>query len=181
MNIGKLFEQQLKISTPSYSLLYRLPDAAQSFSNSNNLRFSSKNPFDFLLWDSKGHILYAIEAKTVSKKSISFERDKGDKKVIHLHQIKGLNEWNKYDGIICGFIIEFRELEKTIFLEISEFNKLISVTPKKSFTIDDLENNNIAYFVINQKKARTRYRYDIDTFLSDVRKWFNQKNKKIGG
>lgn len=181
MNIGKLFEQQLKISTPSYSLLYRLPDAAQSFGKSNNLRFSSKNPFDFLLWDSEGHILYAIEAKTVSKKSISFERDKKDSKVIHLHQIEGLNEWNKYSGIVCGFIIEFRELEKTIFLEISEFNKLMNIIPKKSFTINDLENNKIAYFVINQKKARTRYKYDLDTFLTDMRKIIQSKNKKVGG
>lgn len=169
MNIGKLFEQQLKISTPSYSLLYRLPDAAQSFGTSNNLRFSSKNPFDFLLWDSIGHILYAIEAKTVSTKSISFERSKNDSGVIHLHQIAGLNKWDKYNGIICGFIIEFRELEKTIFLKISEFNKLINAINKKSFTINDLDNNDIAYSVISQKKARTRYKYDLDTFLTNMR------------
>lgn len=170
MNIGKLFEQQLKTSAPSYSLLYRIPDAAQSFGDSNNLRFSRKNPFDFLLWDSKGHILYAIEAKTVAQKSISFERTKEDKGVIHLHQIKGLNEWAEYSGIICGFIIEFRESEQTIFLEISEFNRLINSVSKKSFTISDLENNNIAYFTIKQEKARTRYKYDLDAFLADMRK-----------
>ena len=71
-NIGKVFEEQIKKSVPDYALLYRLPDAAQSFGGSNTLRFSRKNPFDFLLWDSKRHILYALEMKTVSGKSISF-------------------------------------------------------------------------------------------------------------
>lgn len=46
-NVGKIFEEQWKKSTPDYALLYRLPDAAQSFGGSNKLRFSSKNPFDF--------------------------------------------------------------------------------------------------------------------------------------
>ena len=90
------------------------------------MRFSAKNPFDFLLWDSKRHILYALEAKTVSGKSISFERDKEDKGVIHIHQINGLNSWNKYDGITCGLLIEFRELEKTIFLDIEDMNQVMA-------------------------------------------------------
>ena len=113
-NIGKIFEEQLKKSAPTYSLLYRLPDSAQSFGGSNLLRFSNKNPFDFLLWDSVGHILFALEAKTVAGKSISFERTKDEQGEIHIHQIDGLNDWQKYDGIIAGFIIEFRTLEKTI-------------------------------------------------------------------
>ena len=150
-------------------MLYKLPDAAQSFDRNSNLRFSYKNPFDFLLWDSIGYLLYAIEAKTVSKKSISFERNKSDNGVIHLHQINGLKKWNEFNGIICGFIIEFRELEKTIFLEISEFNKLVNNISKKSFTIDDLENNHILYYVISQKKARSRYTYDLDAFLVNMR------------
>ena len=67
-NIGKVFEEQLKKSIPSYALLYRVPDSAQSFSG-GNLRFSRKNPFDFLLWDSLKHKLYALEVKTVKGKS----------------------------------------------------------------------------------------------------------------
>ena len=170
MNVGKLFEQQLKKSVPIYALFYRLPDAAQSFNRTNKLRFSAKNPFDFLLWDSTSKILFAIEAKTVAHKSISFEREKTDTGDIHHHQINGLNEWNKYDGIICGFIIEFRELEKTIFLEIRQFNKLVNVIKKKSFTLNDLDNNKINYYTITQKKARTRYTYDLDNFLLKMQK-----------
>ena len=165
MNKGKLFEQQLSKSIPDYALLYRLPDPAQSFGGENNLRFSAKNPFDFLLWDSLKHRLYAIEAKTVDGKSISFERTKEDKGVIHLHQINGLNKWDKFDGIICGFIIEFRELDKTIFLDIKQMNKIMKILQKKSFNFSDLDECKIDYYIIGQKKARTRFTYDIDSFL----------------
>lgn len=166
-NIGKIFEEQIKKSTPDYALLYRLPDSAQSFGGSSKLRFSNKNPFDFLLWDSRRHILYALEMKTVKGKSISFERNEDEAGDIHCHQIKGLREWNRYDGTVCGFVIEFREIEKTVFIDIAEFDRLIGDIPKKSFNFNDLEKYRILYSVIPQKKARTRYTYDIDNFLSN--------------
>lgn len=166
-NIGKIFETQWKVSTPSYALLYRLPDSAQAFGGNNNLRFSSKPPFDYLMWDSKKHILYALELKTVAGKAISFERSKEENREIHWHQIEGLNKWNKYDGIICGFVIEFRMIEKTVFIDIGDFNKLINVIIKKSFNFDDLDKYNIRYVTIGQTKARTRYTYDIDSFLKN--------------
>lgn len=165
MNVGKVFEEQMKKSVPDYALLYRLPDSAQSFGGGNNLRFSRKNPFDFLLWDSKKHKLYALEMKTVKGKSISFEREKNESKEIHYHQIKGLNEWNKYDGITCGFIIEFREIETTVFIDIEAFNSLIRQTTKKSFSYNDLQNSGLPYIVIPQEKKRTRYLYDIESLL----------------
>lgn len=155
-------------SVPDYALLYRIHDSAQSFGGNNKLRFSSKNPFDFLLWDSRAHILYALELKTVKGKTISFERTENDVGEIHHHQIAGLNKWNQYDGITCGFIIEFRELEKTVFIEISEMNRLIELIPKKSFNYDDLSKYGIAHIQIAQKIARTRYTYDIDGFLSNT-------------
>ncbi len=164
-NVGKQFEAQIKASTPEYALLYRLPDSAQSFGGSNKLRFSNKPPFDFLLWDSLRHKLYALETKTVQGKSISFERSKDEHAEIHYHQICGLNNWNKYDGVTCGFIIEFRALEKTVFIEIEEMNKLISLTSKRSFNYNDLNELGILYVLIGQKKARTRYTYDLDEFL----------------
>lgn len=164
-NVGKQFEDDWKRSVPEYALIYRLPDSAQSFGRSDRLRFSAKPPFDFLMWDSRKYVLYALELKTVSGKSISFERTKEDKGAIHHHQIKGLNEWNEYNGIICGIVINFRGAEKTVFIEITEFNKLISATEKKSFSLDDLDRYGVRHIVIEQTKMRTRYKYDIDKFL----------------
>lgn len=170
LNIGKVFEEQIGKSVPDYALLYRLHDSAQSFGGSSKLRFSSKNPFDYILWDSMRHILYALELKTVKEKSISFERQDGDEGKIHLHQINGLMEWDKYDGITCGFIIEFRELETTCFINVKDFKELIDKIPKKSFNMKDLLEYKVPHIIIPQKKARTRYTYDLDSFLSDASK-----------
>lgn len=182
-NIGKIFEQSIQQCIPEYAFLYRLPDAVQSFGQNTKLRFSIKNPFDFLLWDSRYHRLFALELKTIKTKSISFERNSGETGIIHFHQIVGLNKWNKYDGIICGLVIEFRELETTIFLDIDSFNKLIRIIDKKSFTLNDLQENEIAYFTIPQKKKRTRNTYDIDYFLNDIESHIEKFNeqKNTGG
>lgn len=174
-SIGKKFEEDIAKSVPDYVLLHRLPDPPQSFGGSSKLRFSNKNPFDFILWDSKAMILYALEMKTVQEKSISFEREKTDEGTIHKHQIDGLNKWNKYDGVICGFVINFRKIEKTIFLDIDNFNKILVLITKKSFTIKDLEDNNIPYLVIPQKKKRTRYSYDIEFLLKEISEEENGK------
>lgn len=168
-NTGKRFEADFKKSVPSYALLYRLRDSAQVFGGSSNLRFSSKNPFDYLIWNSKKHILYALELKTVAGKSISFERNKDEYGEIHLHQIEGLNKWSKYDGIVCGFIIEFRKIEKTVFIDISEFNRLTNAITKKSFNFDDLDSHKISYMVIGQEKIRTHYKYEVDGFFKSIK------------
>lgn len=165
-NTGKRFEADFKKSVPSYALLYRISDSAQAFGGSSNLRFSSKNPFDYLIWNSKRYILYALELKTVAGKAISFERSKEESGEIHWHQVEGLNKWNRYDGIICGFIIEFRKIEKTVFIDISDFNKLINTITKKSFNFDDLDNHKINYVIIGQEKVRTHYKYKVDEFLN---------------
>lgn len=168
MNVGKTFERQIMKYVPSYAKMYKLPDLAQSFSQSNKLRFSNKNPFDFFLWDSSRHYLYALELKTVGGNSISFERTKDDKGEIHYHQIYGLNEWDKYDGTICGFIIEFRKYEKTIFLNIKDFNTLVSKVNKKSFNLKDINDYKINHIVIPQKLLKTMYFYDINYFIKNT-------------
>ena len=169
ISTGQNFEIQWAKSAPDYALVHRLSDSAQSFGRSDNLRFSLKNPFDFFVWDSKRKKPYAFELKTVAGKSISFERTKEDNGEIHYHQIQGLNTWNKYDGITCGLIIEFREMELTIFIDIEDFNRLMDSVGKKSFNIKDLDDYDIHYFVIPQRKLKVNYRYDMDKFLSEMK------------
>ena len=167
-NIGKKFENAIKRSAPDYMLLYRLPDAAQSFGGGNKLRFSWKNPFDFLLWDSQRHMLFALELKTVAGKSISFERTAEDVGDIHLHQVEGLLGWSQYDGITAGFIIEFRAIETTVFIPISGYMALINAISKKSFSRKDLDDYKVPYVQIPQKKLRTQYRYDIESMVNQI-------------
>lgn len=165
-NVGKIFEHQWKISVPSYALCLRLKDSTGAF-GAGNLRFASKNPFDYLMWNPQRRLLFALELKSVSGRLISFERSNEEKNGdIHFHQIEGLKEWDAFDGTICGFVIEFRELEMTIFLPIHEFQILTEVIDKKSFTINDLDEHGIHYMVIPQTKLVKNYKYDVDYFIT---------------
>ena len=90
-NVGKNFEENWKKSIPKYIWNYRPPDQAQSFNSNKDeskLRFSAKSPCDCFIFD--GNMLYTLELKTVGTNSISFERTKNDKGIIHKHQIDKL-------------------------------------------------------------------------------------------
>lgn len=165
-NVGKIFEQDISKSVPDYAGIMRLPDAAQSFGGgSDNLRFSRKSPCDYIIWNPKSLTPYALEMKTTKEKSISFARSSEQTGAIKYHQIVGLSEIDKIGEVVCGFIIEFREEPRTIFIRISDFLKLIDLITKKSFRIKDLDIYHIPYIVIPQTLLKTHYRYDIDYFL----------------
>lgn len=167
-NIGKIFEQDFQKCVPNYAGILRIPDSAQAFGRSSFLRFSVKNPFDYLIWNPKTLTLYALELKTVKGKSISFERTKEDHGEIHLHQINGLKHFGEVGKCVCGFVIEFRELETTIFLSIEEFSRLSESMSKKSFSYKDLTTYNINYVIIPQELVKTHYRYDVESFLRNT-------------
>lgn len=167
-NIGKKFENNFKASMPDDVFYYRLKDSAQSFYQSNNLRFSSKNPCDAFLY--KYPMFVAIELKNVASTSISFERNKTEKGVIHFHQIEALRKFASYKGIVAGFVLNFRHKDGTeicYFLHIKNFDKMIENINKKSFNEKDLLKNNP--IVIENIKKRTNYTYNVSKFLQDAR------------
>lgn len=174
-NVGKLFEDDFKNSIPvEWVLLHRLKDSATSFSGGNALRFSIKNPCDFFEFDSERGIFYTLELKSVGGKSISFEREKGQHGEIHYHQIKGLTEFGEYKRVVSGFIINFRCEDKTYFVPINTFNEMMDEIDKKSFNITDIENH--THIEITGEKKRTRYRYDIESFMDEATKLIGVEN-----
>ncbi|MBQ4523316.1 MAG: hypothetical protein IJA10_10255 [Lachnospiraceae bacterium] len=110
-----------------------------------------------------------MELKSVGTKSISFERDKDDKGVIHRHQIDNLSKFSTYKNIISGFLFDFRLSEHTYFCSISDFNNMINHLDKKSFNEKDLFDwcNPIE---IEKKKLKVNYRYNINKFFEEMRK-----------
>ena len=124
---------------PKDVLYYRLNDSAQSFGGTSNLRFSLKNPCDYFLY--KSPTLFALELKTVATTSISFERGKDEKGVIHCHQIEGLRQFAEHKGVIAGFLLNFRHKDGSeicYFLHIKDFDRMVDEIPKKSFNESDL-------------------------------------------
>ncbi len=164
-NIGKVLEQNWKNSIPNDVFYYRPPDSAQSFGVNQNLRFSAKSPCDCFMFN--GDFLYTLELKSVGTKSISFEREKSDKGVIHKHQIDNLQKFSTYRNIVSGFIFDFRLSNKTYFCSINDFITMINNLDKKSFNEKDLFEW-CKTIEIRKKKLKVNYRYDINDFIKNI-------------
>lgn len=165
-NVGKVFEEDFMKCFPSDVFTYRLPDPPQSFNRSNTLRFSWKNPCDFFAYTGKE--FYALELKSVKGKFISYETDENSPtRIIHLHQIKGLKKLNSFSNIRAGFIINFRDYEKTFFVPIADFISMTKNSEKSSINIDDIEKRKCIQ--IKQTLKRTHYSYDIESFLKEAK------------
>lgn len=164
-NIGKVFEENWKKSIPENVWYYRPPDSAQSFGSNSNLRFSAKSPCDCFMYN--GEVFYTLELKSVGTTSISFERTKEDKGVIHKHQIDKLLEFSTYKNIVSGLLLDFRLSNKTYFCMIEEFVNMTNNLDKKSFNEKDL-NEWCNPIVIEKKKLKVNYRYDVEGFIQNT-------------
>jgi recombination protein U len=172
-NVGKKFEDNFKTSVPEDVYYLRLHDSANSFNqNSSTLRFSMKSPYDCQLFDGKTRTLYCLELKSASGKSMSFERKKGDNKSANIkyHQIESLTKASQYEGMVVGFVMNFRfedkDTEITYFQSITDFNKMIDSITKKSFNLIDLLKYNP--IKIEQTKKKVNYTYNVEKFLEDT-------------
>lgn len=164
-NVGKVFEENWKKSIPENVWYYRPPDSAQSFGSNSNLRFSAKSPCDCFMYN--GEVFYTLELKSVGTTSISFERTKEDKGVIHKHQIDKLLEFSTYKNIVSGLLLDFRPSNKTYFCMIEEFVNMTNNLDKKSFNEKDL-NEWCNPIIIEKKKLKVNYRYDVEGFIQNT-------------
>lgn len=74
-----------------------------------------KNLYDYFMF--YGQHLFALELKSTKEKSLSLSES-----VIKPHQIQALIDAQKYDNIIAGFLVNFRECDnKTYFVPIESF------------------------------------------------------------
>ena len=167
-NVGKQFEDNFKKSVPNYALSYRPPDSAQGFDvgASNKLRFSRHSPCDLMVFDGTRNLFLTLELKTFQG-SCSFERDKNEKGIIHYYQIEKLKEFANYKRVISGFVLDFRYADHTYFLNINNWDNLISHIEKKSFNEQDL----LEYaspILIEKEKLKVNYRYDVELLLSNL-------------
>lgn len=163
-NVGKIFEKNWKDSCPKNILIYKPPDAAQSFEISSKLRFSQRSPCDYMMYD--GEFFYTLELKSFNG-SCSFERSKEDKGLIHYYQIESLKNFSKYKNVISGLLLDFRKTENTYFLNINEWDTLINSISKKSFNENDLLQfcNPLK---IKKEKLKVNWRYDVSDFLNNT-------------
>lgn len=156
MNYGKRFENNFKSSIPSSVYLYRLKDGSSSWGGNEKVRFQPKNVCDFIMYSYP--FLFMLELKSTKSKSLPLSN-------IKENQIKGLNEAVKYNGIISGLLIEFREPEKVYFLDINTLIIFLNRSQRKSIPISFLEKEGIE---IETMKKKINYKFNVEKMIKDV-------------
>lgn len=170
-NVGKNFEEELKISSLEQGVFfYRVKDVNPMFLKPNTR--VSKNDFDSFIY--KYPNLFPIELKSTGQRSISF-----DEKIIKQHQIDALKDAVEYDGLIAGFIFNFREYDNyTCFIHIRDFLEIQHLSQnqitehrfqcklnKSSIGLDICKEVGIE---IKNVKKKVKYRYYIKQLLDQL-------------
>ena len=80
-------------------------------------------------------------------------------------QIEGLDRASQHEGVIAGFYINFRNVNKTYFLSIDNFHELTNNIEKKSINYMDVEKYGI---LIEQQLLKVNYKYNLRKFFDEV-------------
>ncbi|QJI52459.1 putative recombination protein U [Psychrobacillus phage Perkons] len=170
INYGKRFEEDMQKSCSEQSVFfYRIKDV-----NPMALKRGmavSKNDFDSFIFRKPN--LFPTEFKSTASKSISFSES-----IIKGHQIKALQEASEYDGLISGFIFNFREVNNsTYFVHIEDFLAYKNIAENGlDHTYESKVNKSsipiaickeIGIEITNVKK-QVRYRYYVNKLLDEL-------------
>lgn len=174
-NPGKEFEESLKQSADEQGVFfYRIKDVNPMFLKPNAK--VGKNDYDSFAY--KYPNLFPIELKSSGQRSISF-----DEKIIKSHQVKALHNAVQYDGLIAGFIFNFREYDNfTAFVHIRDFLEIKELSQKQisehrfksklnksSIGLDVVKEVGIE---IKNVKKKVRHRYYVSQLLDELIKKF---------
>lgn len=162
-NKGKILEDEFKKSCEEQDIwIERIKDNQLSYSSEFS---TSQNKYDFHCFDTE--VLYGVECKRTHLSHLTVDRNKDDKKVIRLHQIKSLAKDNEYKNILCGFFLDFQTSGQTYFLYIDDFMKWYNSNDKKS--ISEKEVVELNPIIVQKELKRTKYRYDVRTMFEQLK------------
>ena len=113
-----------------------------------------KNPCDFILY--KIPHIYLLELKSHKGKSIPFG-------AIQLYQIESLHRYSQVDGVVAGFVFNFRDVSETYFVDAESIYYFYKAEERKSFALGWIRENGIH---IPQGLKRIRYKYDLSSLLN---------------
>jgi len=179
VNAGKDFENQFKASVPKTVYYQRIHDPAQSFNQSDTLRFSLQNPYDCYMYTYPN--LFTLELKSTEGTSMTFYRkdfiDDGKKHtfMVKKNQLEGLTESSQFDGIVSGLVFNFRKTNHTYFLSITDANEMIDNIDRKSFNENDVISHN--GYLIEQRLKKVKYNYNLQKFIEDLQNKINKSEE----
>lgn len=149
-NPGKKFEQDILNSVPKDVYKHRIKDSTLKFKGDNNV-------CDMFLF--KNDTLYMLELKSTKASAIPYTS-------IASNQFEGLLIASEFLGIKAGFLFNFREHEETYYIDIKEAIEFKNTSNRMSYPIKFAREKGIK---IDQTLKRTRYRYDIEKMISDIK------------
>ncbi len=148
---GKQFEEDFIKSVPERCDVTRLKDAG-GWSNATNMRFTSSNPCDFIVFSNwQGKDMYKLELKSVKGKSLPFSNIKD-------HQLKSLLESHS-KSVKAYFVINFRPVNETYFVTPICMAEAMKAGIRASFSLQNARDNGI---LIKQTLIKVRYKYDLE-------------------
>ena len=156
MNSGKIFEKNFKASIPPDVFYYRLRDSPATFGSGEQIRFSTSNMCDCVLFGNR--TLFLCELKSHNGKSIPFS-------CVRENQIEQLTKAAKFPFIIPALVIFFPDVEKCWAVHINDWNNLVDASKKKSANIAEIEQ---AGFEVGVTKLKVNYKYDVQTMMKDL-------------
>ncbi|MFD0587602.1 hypothetical protein ACFQZE_06280 [Paenibacillus sp. GCM10027627] len=175
---GKKFEEDWKESYSKIPIFYlRLKDSAK-WNRGNKSSFTPENPFDALQFQMP--FIWLLELKSTSGTGVSFYPKSPDEKpegttsqvMIKPNQVKSLLNACDIEGVIAGFVVNFRPRStkklkfenETFFIHIRDFMKFAKETGKSGLNRDDCQTIGLR---INSRIKKVNYKYDIKKFVKD--------------
>ena len=169
--MGYVLQDNIKKSCEKQDILfYRFKDSPFSFANSEKTKFTINNICDCMIFLS-GKLLF-LELKSTKGKSFSFTE----------HSLRQLNDINKIIhnkqglkrfGVYGCFIIEFRELEETYFIQVQDILKYLNENNTKTINIQKYIKDN-KFIKVEQKLLRKNYTFDIRKLFIDLGGNYNE-------
>lgn len=197
---GKKFEQDWRDSYKSSEHFYmRLRDGAKWLKGQES-SYQSENQCDAIQHTMP--FLWLLELKSTKGASVSFNpyiegESAPDKKpknrktnvMIKANQVKELRQSVTYQGVISGFVINYRERKlktktyenASYFIHINDFWDFAVKTGKSSISQDDCKTIGVK---IGQTRLKNKYIYKIDQFINEClklyieREYINKANLK---
>lgn len=146
---GKRFEEDFIKSMPDRCDVTRLKDGG-GWSNATNMRFTSSNPCDFIVWSPVTRLMYKLELKSVKGKSLPFSN-------IKENQLKSLLESGE-KKVEAIFVVNYREPNETYYFYAAAMKGYMDSCNRKSLPLEAARAFGIR---IPQELIRVRWRYDL--------------------
>lgn len=155
INRGKQFENQIREGFNAIQDVdvERLKDPMSRYKGDANI-------CDFIVY--KYPYEYRIECKSVYGDRLPYSN-------ISKTQWEGLFSSTKLYGVCAGVICWFIDHDITVFIPIKELQRLKDEYPKKkSFSIKDCSRDDINLYILNGKKRKILFDYDMTEFFERI-------------